>query len=150
MTTKDFQSHTIDCGGQEKVDRAVAPKLHQYLYEPRSVVLAAGLEDHLAVKHGLERIAFDIPYFTSKQLIEEPLLARFQVFDLMKLDLKLIHSFLTVNDVGQIELKQRGIDKVTYDRVRKLNIKGERKATLILTRYGQQQKRRVIVAKRLD
>lgn len=150
MICNDGQSHSIGRADEEKPERSVAPNLHQYLYEPRSVVLAAGLEDHLAAQHGLERIAYDIPYYTSKQLIQAPLLSRFQVVDLLKLDLKLIHSFLSVNDVGQIELKQRGIDKVTYDRVRKLKIKGARKATLILTRYGELQKRRVIIAKRLD
>jgi hypothetical protein len=150
MIGKQGDSNSICCQDQSKFDRMVAEKLHQYLYEPRSVVLAAGLEDHLAAQHGLARIAYDIPYYTSKELIAVPLLSRFQVVDLLKLDLKLIHSFLVAHNVGQIELKQRGIDKVTYDRVRKLKIKGERKATVILTRYGESQKRRVIIAKRID
>ena len=113
------------------------------------MVLAAKLEDHLAAKHGLQRIAKSTPYFVSDVLVEEPLLKKFKVIKLFKLDIKTVHRFLSEKDVGEVELKQRGIDKVTFERFRKLKLSGNKKATLFLTRYGAPEKRRAIVAKRL-
>ena len=81
--------------------------------------------------------------------IEEPLLKKFKVIEMLKLDLKSVHRFLVDNNVGKIELKQRGIDNVTFERFRKLKLTGRKKATLFLTRHGTSEKRRAIVAKRL-
>ena len=113
------------------------------------MVLAAKLEDHLAAKHGLQRISPTTPYFVSEALVEEPLLKKFKVIEMLKLDLKSVHRFLIDNNVGKIELKQRGIDNVTFERFRKLKLTGRKKATLFLTRQGASEKRRAIVAKRL-
>ena len=145
----DGASYHIGCEGRNDIERTVAPSLKRYLYEPHSMVLAAKLEDHLAAKHNLQRIAKSTPYFVSEALVEEPLLKRFKVIELFKLDIKTVHRFLSEKNVGEVELKQRGIDKVTFERFRKLKLSGNKKATLFLTRYGAPEKRRAIVAKRL-
>ena len=149
LVTDDGSEHHICCDGQSNVNRMTAPGLKQFLYEPHAAVLAAKLEDHLAAKHSLARIARSIPYFVSETPIQEPLLAGFQVIEMLKMDFKAIHRFLADRDVGEVELKQRGIDNVTFERFRKLKLKGSKKATLLLTRYGAFQKRRAIVATRL-
>ena len=149
LVLDDGSNYHIGCEGRTDIDRAIAPSLKRYLYEPHSMVLAAKLEDHLATKHGLQRIAKSTPYFVSEALVEEPLLKRFRVIEMFKLDIKTVHRFLSEKDVGEIELKQRGIDKVTFERFRKLKLSGSKKATLFLTRYGAPEKRRAIVAKRL-
>ncbi|MDB2686897.1 hypothetical protein N9Y42_06765 [Mariniblastus sp.] len=146
----DGSAHHVSCEGIVDVDRTVAPGMKQYLFEPHSAVLAAKLEDHLAAKHELGRIARSIPYFVSDVPVQEPLLAGFKVIELLKMDLKSVHRYLNDNDVGEIELKQRGIDNVTFERFRKLKLTGSKKATLFLTRYGAFQKRRAIVASRLS
>ena len=130
LVMDDGSAHHISCDGQSDIERVTAPGLKQYLYEPHAVVLAAKLEDHLATKHGLARIARTIPYFVSDQLIQEPLLARFQVIEMLKMDFKSVHRFLTDKDVGEVELKQRGIDTVTFERFRKLKLTGQKTTTL--------------------
>ena len=149
LVMDDGSAHHICCEEKSDVERVTAPGLKQYLYEPHAAVLAAKLEDHLAAKHSLGRIARTIPYFVSDVAIQEPLLAGFQVIEMLRMDLKTIHRYLTDKDVGEIELKQRGIDNVTFERFRKLKLTGSKKTTLFLTRYGALQKRRAIVAKRL-
>ena len=149
LVLDDGSAHHISCEGKAEVDRTVAPGLKQFLYEPHSAVLAAKLEDHLAAKYDLARIARSIPYFVSDVAIQEPLLAGFKVLEMLKMDFKTIHRYLADNDVGEVEFKQRGIDNVTFERFRKLKLSGSKKATLFLTRYGAFQKRRAIVAKRL-
>ena len=148
LVTDDGLAHHISCEGLD-VKRTTAAGLKQYLYEPHAAVLAAKLEDHLAAKHSLARIARTIPYFVSDVPIQEPLLTGFQVIEMLKMDIKTVHRFLSDKDVGEVELKQRGIDNVTFERFRKLKLTGEKKATLFLTRYGAFQKRRAIVASRL-
>ena len=149
LVLDDGSNYHIGCEGRTDIERTLAPSLQRYLYEPHSVVLAAKLEDHLAAKHNLQRIAKSTSYFVSEALVEEPLLKRFKVIEMFKLDLKTVHRFLSEKDVGEVEFKQRGIDKVTFDRFRKLKLSGSKKATLFLTRYGSPEKRRAIVAKRL-
>lgn len=149
LVLDDGSSHDIRCDGLTDIERVVAPSLKRYLYEPHAVVLAAKLADHLAVKHGLERICHSIPYFLSDKPVDEPLLQGFEVVEMLKLDFKTVHRFLVDKDIGEFELKQRGIDNVTFERFRKLKLTGNKKATLFLTRYGSAQKRRAIVATRL-
>ena len=149
LVLDDGSSYHIGCEGRTDIERVVAQTLERYLYEPHAMVLAAKLEDHLAAKHGLQRISPTTPYFVSESLIEEPLLKKFKVIEMLKLDLKSAHRFFVDNDVGEIELKQRGIDNVTFERFRKLKLTGRKKATLFLTRHGTSEKRRAIVAKRL-
>ena len=149
LVTEDGLAHQICCEGRSDIERVTTPGLKQYLYEPHAVVLAARLEDHLAAKYNLARIARTIPYYVSDMPIQEPLLAGFQVIEMLRMDFKAIHRFLSDKDVGEVELKQRGIDNVTFERFRKLKLTGSKKATLFLTRYGALQKRRAIVARRL-
>ena len=149
LVTNDGSAHQIGCDGQSDVDRVVAPGLKKYLYEPHAAVLAAKLEDHLAAKHSLARIARTIAYYVSDKTIQEPLLAGFEVTEMFKMDFKTVHRFLVDRDVGEVELKQRGIDNVTFERFRKMKLTGSKTVTLFLTRYGAFQKRRAIVASRL-
>ena len=146
----DGSAHSICCEGRSNVERHTTAGLKQYLYEPHAAVLAARLEDHLAAKHDLARIARSIPYFVSDVPIQEPLLAGFQVVEMLRMDFKTVHRYLADKDVGKVELKQRGIDNVTFERFRRLKLTGSKKATLFLTRYGALQKRRAIVAKRIS
>ena len=149
LVQDDGSAHHIACEGKVDVDRVVTPGMKQYLYEPHPAVLAAKLEDHLAAKYELGRIARSIPYFVSDEPIQEPLLRGFQVVEMLRVDFKTVHRYLVEKDVGELELKQRGIDNVTFERFRKLKLTGSKKATLFLTRYGAFQKRRAIVARRL-
>ena len=149
VVADDGSAHHICCQGRSDVERATSPDLKQFLYEPHAAVLAAKLENHLAAKHDLGRIARTIPYFVSDVSIQEPLLAGFKVIEMLRMDLKTIHRYLTDKEIGEVELKQRGIDKVTFERFRKLKLTGSKRVTLFLTRYGALQKRRAIVAKRL-
>jgi hypothetical protein len=149
IVTADGTAHSISTPASQAPERVVCEQLDKYLYEPNSTVLAAGLTDSLADRFQLKRIAYEIPYLVSDTLIDNPMLSKFEIIEILRLDYKQVLSFLNVNNVGEIELKQRGIDNVTYDRFRRIKLKGEKKATIILTRCGKQHKRRAIVAKRL-
>ena len=149
LVADDGSAHHIRCEGQTNIEKIVAPSLKRYLYEPHAVVLAAKLSDHLAAKHELQRISPTTPYFLSDSLIDEPLLKKFEVVKMLKLDFKKIQQFLADKKVGKIEIKQRGIDNVTFERFKKLKLPGRKTATLFLTRCGATERRRAIVANRL-
>ena len=120
--------------------------IHEFLYEPHSAVLAAGMTDVLARRYNLRRFTSQIPYLTGDRFVDDPLLSCFQVLQILPMSLRKTVKFLKSLEVGQVEVKKRGIEYVTAEEYGRMKIEGPNKATVILTRLGGT--RIVIVAKR--
>ena len=120
--------------------------IHEFVYEPHAAVLAAGMTDVIARQYGLRRFTSQIVYLTSDQVIDDPLLSRFQVLQILPMSLRKTIKILKSLEVGLVEVKKRGIDNVTAEQYGRMKIAGPNKATLILTRLGKT--RIVIIAKR--
>ena len=120
--------------------------IQKFLYEPHAAVLAAGMTDVLARKYNLGRFTSRIVYLTGDRVTDDPLLSRFEVLKILPMGLRQTVKVLNSLDVGQVEVKKRGVDNVTFQRYERLKLSGPNKATLILTRWGD--KPIVIIARR--
>lgn len=120
--------------------------IQRFLYEPHSAVLAAGMTDVIARKYNLRRFTSRVVYLTGDQETDDPLLARFEVLQILPMSLRGTVKILKSLDVGQVEIKKRGIDNVTFEQYGRMKLEGPNKATLILTCLGDT--RIVIIAKR--
>ncbi|MFT5301857.1 MAG: hypothetical protein ACI87E_001312 [Mariniblastus sp.] len=117
-----------------------------YIYEPHPAVLAARLTDFVGRRNGLRRFTSGISYLTGKQLVDDPLLTRFEVLDILPLSLRKAHRVLQILEVGEIEVKKRGVESVTVEQFGRMKLEGPNFATVILTRLGKN--RVVVIAKR--
>ena len=120
--------------------------IHEFFYEPHSAVLAAGMTDVLARRYNLRRFTSQIVYLTGDRFIDDPLLSCFQVLKILPMSLRQTVKVLKSLEVGQVEVKKRGIDNVAAEQYGRMKLEGPNKATLILTCLGK--KRVAVIAKR--
>ena len=64
----------------------------------------------------------------------------------LPLNLRKTQVFLNRLEVGEIEVKKRGIDDVTASQFKRLKLEGKQRATVLLTRLGRS--RIAVIAKR--
>lgn len=150
--TKVDRGHAVSYSASvSSNDRAVdvVDDVMNYLYEPHPTVLAARLTDSLAREFNLRRTAKEIPYLFADEIVRHGLLTGFQVLAVTRLDMKTILQSLRHYDIGQLELKRRGVDQVTAGKFSKFKSFGDQQATLFLTRVGRANKRKAILARRL-
>lgn len=116
----------------------IASRIGQYLYEPDAAILAAGLQNQLAAEHALEAISAGIAYFTSEMLVSDPALAGFRIEEQLPLDLKRLRGLLRERGIGRLEVKKRGVSIDPAELRENLGLRGDREATLIVTRWHGQ------------
>ena len=110
--------------------------LGAYLYEPDNAVVRSHLISVLANELNLGIISPEIAYLTGDQEISSPWLRGFKVLETMTFDRKKLKARLHELGVGVLEIKKRGSDVVPEVLRKELQLKGERAATLIITRVG--------------
>jgi hypothetical protein len=121
--------------------------LAAYVYDPDPALLRAGLLDSFAAAHGLSRIADDVDYLTSENLMATPFLTPFEVQGVLPLDLKRLRRLVAEENLGPLEIKLRGLDLVPEKLRDQLRPRGSRPATLILA--GGSGPARAILARRV-
>jgi hypothetical protein len=115
---------------------AMVHELGAYLYEPDNAVVRSHLISVLANELNLGIISPEIAYLTGDQEISSPWLRGFRVLETMTFDRKKLKARLHELGVGVLEIKKRGSDVVPEVLRKELQLKGERAATLIITRVG--------------
>ena len=121
----------------------------KYVYEPRAVVLAAGLEATLAEQHGLKCLATGIPYLCSDERIESRFLRRFETLAQMPFRKKSLLQQAKQRGLCIREVKKRGVDIVPSELLRELSsTDGDREAVVIL--FPKQQSVTALLARRDD
>ena len=113
------------------------PEMKTYLYEPDASVLAADISAALAEQLELAAPNVSVPYLTSDQVIEDPLVTRFEVEAVMPFDIKRVKRALTERNIGRIEIKKRAVDLVPESLAKKLRLKGDVPAVLFLFPLGR-------------
>ncbi|WP_337176649.1 class I SAM-dependent methyltransferase [Paludisphaera sp.] len=88
---------------------AVAP-IGRWLYEPDPALSRSGLLDSFARAHGLGRIAADLPYLTSDELLATPWLEAFEILSVHPLDLKRLRKLIDAERLGPVQVKHRATD----------------------------------------
>ncbi|MEN9608452.1 MAG: hypothetical protein RLZZ06_383 [Actinomycetota bacterium] len=111
-------------------------ELGEYLYEPDNAVVRSHLISVLAEGLDLGIFSPEIAYLTGDKQIESPWLRGFRVLENLTFDRKKLKARLRELGIGVLEIKKRGSDVVPESLRKELQLKGERAATLIVTRVG--------------
>lgn len=120
----------IQGGGDETGSQIAQPA--EFVLEPHSVVLAAGLTAALMQRHQLARFSSLNGYLTGPRAVTDALLTSFAVQEVLSLDVKRIGQVLRHRKIGQLEIKHRGLpfDPIRFRR--QLKLRGDRSGVLLL------------------
>ncbi len=133
--------------GVDDLEPPLAGAIGSYVFEPDAAVLAAKLGGQLAAEHALVAIAPRVAYWTGERPIRDPALACFVVLEVLPFRVKPVKELLRSLDVGQLEIKKRGVELDPALTRRQLNLAGSQSAALLIARVGKQVT--AIVARRV-
>lgn len=116
-------------------DRPVR-RLGQFLYEPDGAVIRAGLVT--AVAAGVDGGLLDehIAYVTSDQSFRTPFARSYQVLEQLPYRERALRQALRERGIGRLTIKKRGVDVVPEQLRKRLDLRGDREATVVLTRIA--------------
>ena len=120
-------------------------KIKNYIYEPDSAVIRAGLVELLAGKINATKISANIAFLTTEEKIETPFAKCFKVISSMQYNEKELKKELKKLDCGTLNVIKRGSPIEVPALLKRLKLKGKNYFTLLLTREGE--KRTAIIAK---
>jgi hypothetical protein len=126
-------SHTIVSSEGDAPPAGLADSMGKYVYEPDPSVVAARLVDDIAARHSLSRTAANCEYLTGNAAVTEPLLAAFEVIDVLPFDLRRLKTAQRALNIRRFEVKKRGVDVSTDTLEKKLRATEGDVATLIIT-----------------
>ncbi|TRW81459.1 class I SAM-dependent methyltransferase [Mycolicibacterium sp. 018/SC-01/001] len=127
----------LDTGEQvldtDSDDCGVAPA-GRWLVDPDGAVVRAGLVRHYATRHGLWQIDPDIAYLSGDRL---PAGVRgFEVLEQLAYSERQLRQALSARNVGALEILVRGVDVDPDALRRRLRLRGEHHASVVITRIG--------------
>ncbi len=109
-----------------------------FLYEPDGAVIRAGLVTAVAAGVQGRLVDAKIAYVTSDESFHTPFARGYRVHERLPYREKPLKAALRERGIGRLTIKKRGVD-VTPDALRKrLALRGDEEATLVLTRVGGQ------------
>ncbi|MBO0908898.1 THUMP-like domain-containing protein [Arthrobacter sunyaminii] len=125
-----------DAGAQ---DVGIGP-VDAYLYEPDGAVIRAGLVADVARSLGGHLLDPHIAYIGAPELLQTPFARAYRVLEVRPYNVKALKAWVKANGIGVLDIKKRGMS-VTPEELRKQLLtgsgKGPNKATLVLTRLGE-------------
>ncbi|WP_297408940.1 methyltransferase domain-containing protein [Naasia sp.] len=127
-------------------DEPVVP-LGRYLHEPAGSVIRARLVGRLARDLGAGMLSSGIAYLTGDAPASSPFAASFEVREVFPLDERRIARELRARGIGRLEVKKRGVDIDPATFRKRMALKGDAEATLILTPVAG--RRSAVLASRL-
>ena len=111
-----------------------------YLYEPDGAVIRAGLVADVARSLGGHLLDPHIAYIAAPELMETPFARAYRILEVRPYNVKALKAWVRANGIGVLDIKKRGM-AVTPEELRKQLLtgsgKGPNKATLVLTRIGE-------------
>lgn len=119
--------------GADSEDAPVGP-IGAYLYEPDGAVIRARLIGDLARANGAWMLSAGIAYLTSDTPFESPFARGFRVLEHLPADERQLRQALAARRVGTLEIKKRGVDVDPAALRTRLKLRGEERATIVLTR----------------
>ena len=119
--------------GADSEDAPVGP-IGDYLYEPDGAVIRARLIGDLARANGAWMLSAGIAYLTSDTPFESPFARGFRVLEHLPADERQLRQTLAARRVGTLEIKKRGVDVDPAALRTRLKLRGEERATIVLTR----------------
>ncbi len=129
-----FEYRTIT--GKANQPMPIATDVLEYVFDVDPAVTAARLIGTLAREHTLSALGGGPTYLTGTHPINDAALACFQVSDVLPMRVeKLAQHFRSLN-IGQLEIKKRGVDIDPEEFRHKLKLCGSNTATLLITPMG--------------
>lgn len=119
--------------------RAPVGPVDRYVYEPDGAVIRAGLVDQVCAEVDGHLLDPSIAYVTAGRLRPTPLATAYRVLDALPFGVKRLRGYLRARDVGHVTVKKRGTAVEPEDLRRRLDLRGTRAATLVLTRTAGTQ-----------
>lgn len=110
--------------------------LQTYLYEPDGAIIRARLIGMLAETLNGRMISEGIAYITSETFYETPFASCFRIEEMFPLKETLLKKALHQRGIGILEIKKRGVDHDPALLRKRLGLRGNASATLILTRVA--------------
>jgi hypothetical protein len=146
LVIRGGHAHTL---GPDTTPPLQTGPLQEYLYEPDGAVIRASLIEQAAASLVAPTLVSDrIAYVTaSSEVASSPFLTGYRVLDHFDFGLKRLKAYLRERDVGSLTIKKRGTAVDPADLRRRLGLRGENTATILLTRLGERQS--VVVAEPL-
>ena len=141
LATAERRATVIRGGGlatltEEDDPGADVVPIGRFLYEPDGAVIRAGLVTAVAagVRGGLldRRIA----YVTAEESFRTPFARSYEVLETLPHREKQLRAALHERGVGRLTIKKRGIDVVPDQLRKRLALKGDNEATIVLTRVN--------------
>lgn len=145
LVIRGDESHEITAAAD--ADDAPVRALGEFLHEPDGAVIRARLIGDVARRLDAGMLDEKIAYLTSDAALTSPFVQSFRVREVLPANPKAISSALKAQGIGTLEIKKRGMDVDPAAFRKKLTLRGDASATLILTRVGSQ--RRAILADRV-
>ncbi|WP_345439406.1 class I SAM-dependent methyltransferase [Microbacterium gilvum] len=108
--------------------------LGAFLHEPEGAVIRARLVGDVARSLQAGPVASGIAYLTGDAPLTTPFVTSFRVRETLPADTKALAKALRARGIGTLEIKKRGVDLDPAELRKKLNLRGEESATLIVTR----------------
>ena len=106
----------------------------QYIFDVDSAVLAAHLTGTLAAEYKLHALSAGPTYLTGDTPITtDPALACFEITELLPFRTRKLAEHLRTRNIGQLEIKKRGVDIAPETLRRNLKLRGDNAASLLLT-----------------
>ena len=108
----------------------------RYLYEPDGAVIRAGLVT--AVAAGIEGGLVDkhIAYVTGDRAFTTPFARGYEVLDALPYKEKALRAALRERGIGRLTIKKRGVNVVPDELRKRLALRGDNEATIVLTRVA--------------
>lgn len=132
--------------GRSDTPLVSAEAILSYIYEPDATILAAHLAGTLAAEQQLLAISAGGGYLTADHFVQHPLLAAFRVREVMPYDLRKLKTYCREHQLGQLEIKKRGVDLQPHFVRRQIISAGDAAAVIFITPFAGQVK--AIVAER--
>ncbi|MBN2829949.1 MAG: hypothetical protein JXR56_06495 [Candidatus Cloacimonetes bacterium] len=124
----------------ETKEKVSVEEIKQYLYEPDSSIIRAGLVQDLGAELKCTLIDSHLALLSSESMIENPWVKGFRVKEIMPYNKKQLQHYLTANNIGDLVIKPRGFPEETEDFKKKLKLKGKNKALMFILRMGEKHR----------
>ncbi len=111
-------------------------ELGAFVHEPDGAVIRARLIGDVARSLQAGMLDEHVAYLTSDAALTSPFVTSFRVQEALPLKVPTINAALRARGIGRIEIKKRGVDVDPAQFRRKLVLRGDEEATLILARIG--------------
>lgn len=119
--------------GQPQQPIQVIEKVDRYIFDIDPAVLAAQLKGALAAEQELSALSDGPTYLTGPQAVADAALSCFEVEDVLPYRVSQLSQHLRARGIGQLEIKKRGLAIEPEQLRRKLNLRGDKAASLLIT-----------------